>query len=146
MPDPDGTLVNPCGDRRIPASRPLSRKGKAMPKLVAAALAAATLLASPAAHAAEGRLPAFLANTSAQTITLDEANAVRGEGSRVTSAVARGARAFAASPLSSANPATRAAGSAIRSADRLGWEAGRFLSMRQHGSSADPGRYPGIRR
>ena len=45
-----------------------------------------------------------------------------------------------------AAPATRAFGSAVRSMDRLGWEIGRTISVSQHGSAGDPGRYPGIRR
>lgn len=45
-----------------------------------------------------------------------------------------------------ATPATRAFGAATRSMDRLGWEIGRTMSISQHGTVGDPGRYPGIRR
>jgi hypothetical protein len=31
----------------------------------------------------------------------------------------------------------------IRIYDRLGWEAGRYLSVSKHGAAGDPGRYPG---
>ena len=60
--------------------------------------------------------------------------------------VASAARGCVTTSLCSATPTTRALGTAIRSADRLGWNAGRYISIRQHGPQGDPGRYPGIRR
>ncbi len=30
--------------------------------------------------------------------------------------------------------------------DRLGWEAGRYMSVKKHGPAGDPGRYPGLKR
>lgn len=38
----------------------------------------------------------------------------------------------------------RAFGSAVRSADRLGWEIGRHQSIKRYGT--DPGKYPGFNR
>lgn len=38
----------------------------------------------------------------------------------------------------------RAFGSAVRSADHLGWEIGRYQSIKRYGT--DPGKYPGFNR
>lgn len=63
----------------------------------------------------------------------------------VTNRVADAARGCVTSGLCNrAGPTGRAFGLATRSADRLGWEIGRTMSIRQNG--VDPGRYPGIRR
>jgi len=56
------------------------------------------------------------------------------------------ARGCVTSGACKATPTGRAFGMAVQSMDRLGWEIGRTISVKQLGPSGDPGRYPGIRR
>ena len=60
-----------------------------------------------------------------------------------TAALARGC---VTSGACKATSTTKAFGLAVQSMDRLGWEIGRTISVKQLGPSGDPGRYPGLRR
>jgi hypothetical protein len=44
------------------------------------------------------------------------------------------------------NALTKAACANVRIYDRVGWEAGRYISVKKHGKDADPGKYPGYKR
>ncbi len=62
----------------------------------------------------------------------------------VTRSIANTAKSCVTSGLCKTTPTGRAFGTAVKSADELGWQMGRFISIRQNGN--DPGKYPGIKR
>lgn len=64
----------------------------------------------------------------------------------VTKTIAKGARTCVSTGVCSITPTGKAFGGAVKSMDRLGWEIGRHMSMKKHGPTADPGKYPGLRR
>lgn len=70
----------------------------------------------------------------------------RFKGRQAIESIAKGARTIAGSRFTRRNPVGRAFSTGVRAWDRAGWEAGRYLSKRKHGSQGDPGRYPGLRR
>jgi hypothetical protein len=59
---------------------------------------------------------------------------------------ANAARAASRTKVGNRNPVVRLTKENIKIYDRLGWEAGRYMSVRKHGSAGDPGPYPGTRR